>query len=82
MSNDSNNNTYNSKDILNKEGKGTDDFNLGEVKEVSDEHVVTEKGIVDKDRFYIPKKLIMYIDGHHVWFKITEEEAKQYKKNN
>jgi hypothetical protein len=81
LSDSNNNNTYNSKDIINKEAKGTDDFNLGEVKEVSDEYVITEKGIIDKDRFYIPKKSIIHINGHHVWFKITEKEAKQYKKD-
>ena len=82
MSSDSNNkNTYNSKDIIKKEARGTDDFNLGEVKEVSDEYVITEKGIIDKDRFYIPKKSIIHIDGQYVWFEITEKEAKQYKKD-
>jgi hypothetical protein len=83
MSNDSNtnNNAYNSKDLMNKEAKGTDDSNFGEVKEVSNEYVITEKGIIDKDRFYIPKKSILHIDGQYVWFKITEEEAKQYKKD-
>jgi hypothetical protein len=82
MSTDSinNNNTYNSKDLINKEAKGTDDFDLGEIKEVLDEFVITEKGIIDKDRFYIPKKTILHIDGHYVWFKLTKKEAKQYQK--
>lgn len=79
--NNNNNNTYNSKDIINKEARGTADFNLGDVKEVSDEYVITEKGNIDKDRFYIPKKLIIHVDGHYVWFKITEEQSKQYKKD-
>ena len=72
---------YNPKDIIKKEARGTGDFGLGEVKEVSDEYVITEKGIIDKDRFYIPKKSIIHIDGQYVWFEITEKEAKQYKKD-
>ena len=32
MTSVSNNNTYNSNDLINKEAKGTDDFNLGDVK--------------------------------------------------
>ena len=80
-SNNNNNNTYNSNDIINKEARGTGNFNLGEVKEVSDDYVITEKGIIDKDRFYIPKKYIINVNGQYVWFGITEKEAKQYKKD-
>ncbi len=43
--------------------------------------MITEKGVIDKDRFHIPKKFIRHVDGVYVWFKITEEEAKQYKKD-
>ena len=35
------------------------DFDLCEVKDVSDEYVITEKGLIDKDRFYIPKSRII-----------------------
>ena len=82
MSSDSNNtNNYNPKNIIKKEARGTDGTNLGEVKEVSDEYVIIEKGIIDKDRLYIPKKSIVHIDGQYVWFELTEKEAKQYKKD-
>ncbi|MFL6431519.1 MAG: hypothetical protein ACJ71X_08685 [Nitrososphaeraceae archaeon] len=37
--------------------------------------VITEKGIVDKDRFYLPKSLIDKFDSHTLWFRITEDEA-------
>ncbi len=43
--------------------------------------MITEKGVIDKDRFYIPKKSIIHVDGQYVWFGITEEEAKQYKRD-
>ena len=46
-----------SNQIIKKEARGIGDSSLGEVKEVSDEYVITEKGIIDKDRFYIPKIL-------------------------
>jgi hypothetical protein len=72
--------SYNPKDLLKKEAKGKGNADLGEVKEVVNEYVITEKGIIDKDRFYIPKKLIDSFDMNHVWFGINEEEAKQYKK--
>jgi hypothetical protein len=37
--------------------------------------VVTEKGIADKERFYLPKSLVDRFDGHTLWFNITEDEA-------
>ena len=77
--NDDNDTTRNQ--IIKKEARGLGDSNLGQIKEVSDEYVITEKGILDKDRFCIPKKSIIHIDGQYVWFGINEEEAEQYKKN-
>ena len=72
---------YNRQDLLNKEVKGLGNANLGKVKEVSDEYVITEKGVINKDRFYIPKTAIIHIDGLFVWLGITKKEAKQYKRN-
>ena len=57
------------------------DFDLCEVKDVSDEYVITEKGLIDKDRFYIPKSRIIHIDGQFVWFGITKKDANQYSRN-
>ena len=63
---------YNPKDVLKKEARGVGDADLGEVKEVSDEYVITEKGVIDKDRFYIPKTLTsavseaIYLNSHYV----------------
>jgi hypothetical protein len=45
-----------SNQIIKKEARGVGDSNLGEIKVVSDKYVITEKGIIDKARFYIPKK--------------------------
>jgi hypothetical protein len=43
--------------------------------------VITEKGLIDKDRFYIPKSSIIHIDGQFIRFGITEDDAKQYKRD-
>jgi hypothetical protein len=37
--------------------------------------VISEKGIADKERFYLPKSHINKFDGHTLWFNITEDEA-------
>ena len=36
---------------------------------------LTEKGIADKNRFYLPKNIVDKFDGYTLWFNITEEEA-------
>jgi len=44
-------------EIIKKEARGIEDYDLGEVAAVEGETVVTKKGILDKDKFYLPKAL-------------------------
>jgi hypothetical protein len=67
-------------DILKKEARGINDYDLGEVHELEPEIVVTKRGLVDKDKFYLPKSLVERFDGDKVWFSITKEDAQNYKK--
>ena len=70
MSNNSNTNDYNSEEIVKKEARGLgDDTDFGEVQEILGEYIITQKGSVAKDRFYIPKNLIERFDGGTVYFK-------------
>ena len=39
-------------------------------------HVITQKGIIDKEIFSFPTNLVQGDDGDRVWFKVTEEEAR------
>ena len=73
--------TFNPEEIIKKEARGLGDADLGEVQEVTGEFIVTQKGTVDKDVFYIPKNLVDHFDGSTVFFTVTEEEAKQYKRD-
>ena len=73
---------YNSEEIVKKEARGLgDDTDFGEVQEILGEYIITQKGNVAKDRFYIPKNLVEKFDGDTVYFKITKDEAKQYKRD-
>ena len=38
---------YNPEDVLKKEARAVGDFYLGVVKDVSDDYVITEKGLID-----------------------------------
>jgi hypothetical protein len=43
--------------------------------------VVTKRGIVDKGKFYLPKNKAVRFDGHKLWFNVTKDEAKAFKKD-
>jgi hypothetical protein len=68
-------------EILKKEARGINDYDLGEVHEVEPDIVVTEKGVVDKDKFYLPKSLVERFDGDKVLFSISKEQAEFYRKD-
>jgi hypothetical protein len=72
---------YNPQSIIKKEAVTMDYFELGEIQEIGIEFVITQKGIINKELFYIPKHFVDRFDGIHVWFNISGEEAKQYSQN-
>ena len=76
-----NNPIFNPEDTIKKEARGINNTFLGQVQEIHSDYIVTEKGTVEKERFYFPKNLFDRYDRHDVWFRVTEEEAKQYKRD-
>jgi len=62
-------------EVVKKEARGTDDYDLGEVQEVTSQFVLTQKGVVDKKRFEIPKRLVKNFDGSKLVFDLTELDA-------
>jgi len=72
---------FNPEEVIKKEARGLGDANFGEVQEVTGEFIVTQKGTVDKEQYYIPKNLVDHFDGSTVFFTVSEEEAKQYKRD-
>jgi stress response protein YsnF len=63
-------------EIIKKEARGIDDADFGKIQSVDPEYVLTQKGIIDKEFFSFPKNLAQGYDGDIVWFKLTEEEAR------
>lgn len=64
--------------VSKREAKGIDDYDLGEVKEIGPDYVVTQRGSIIGKRFYIPKYLVEGFDGKVVWFKVSGAEAENY----
>jgi uncharacterized protein (TIGR02271 family) len=64
-------------DVIKKEARGINDADLGEVQEVNENYIVTERGAINKEKFYLPKSLPHGYNGSILLFNITEEEAKE-----
>ena len=63
-------------DVIKKEARGIDDADLGKVQGLSEPFVFTQRGTLNKEKFYIPKSLVEGYDGVTLRFHVTEEEAK------
>lgn len=69
-------------DVIKKEARGaTDDSDFGEVQEIGQHYVLTQKGLMNKEKFYIPKYLVHGYDGHTLWFNATEEQLSGFKRD-
>jgi len=44
-------------EVVKKEARGTNDADFGEVQLTIGDTVITEKGVTDKKRFYLPRAL-------------------------
>ena len=60
-------------EVIKKEARGKNDEDLGEVQEVGDTYVVVQKGLINKEKFYIPQDKVESYDGTVLRFKISEE---------
>jgi hypothetical protein len=67
-------------DVVNKEARGMGGYDLGEVQSVNSDKVITKKGLIQGDNFFLPKGLVDRYDGHVLWFRITLEQAQEYRK--
>ena len=76
---------YNPTVVYKKEARGLrDEVDLGEVQEVGTEYVLTKKGTIDSDKFYIPKNshfllfvlcyLILKINVLFYWITLNDSK--------
>lgn len=66
---------------LKKQVSGIDDCEFGEVQQVQEEFIIIEKGIINKNRYCLPKDLIAGFDGHTLYFRIRKEESNRYRQD-
>jgi uncharacterized protein (TIGR02271 family) len=63
-------------DVIKKEARGKNDEDLGEVQEVRDTYVLVQKGLINKDKFYIPQSEVESYDGDVLRFKLSEDDIR------
>jgi uncharacterized protein (TIGR02271 family) len=63
-------------DVTKKEARGSNDEDLGEVQEVGSNYVLVQRGMINKEKFYIPKDMAESYDGNVLRFRISEEDVK------
>jgi uncharacterized protein (TIGR02271 family) len=69
-------------ETIKKEARGLNDEDLGEVQEVTNEYVLIQRGIIDKEKFYIPRDKVESFDGSILRFNISEDEVlDKYRKD-
>lgn len=62
--------------VIKKEARGINDENLGEVQEIGFNYIFVQKGLIGKEKFYIPFTEVDSFDGNILRFKLSEEEIR------
>ena len=78
MEGDTNNIVINWNNIVGQEARSIDNADLGKIQGLFEPFIVTERGTINKERFYIPKSLIIRYSDEMLYFDITEQQAKDY----
>ncbi len=68
--------------VIKKEARGAvDDSDFGEVQEQGQNYILTQKGTISKQKFYIPKYLVQGFDGSTLWFNASESDLEGWKRD-
>lgn len=57
-------------DVIKKESRGINNEDFGEVQQVSDGYVFVQKGMINKERFFIPQDKVESYDGDILRFRV------------
>ena len=72
------NSDINWNDVIKKEARGINNEDFGKIQDIQGQYVLVQKGIFNKERFYIPKDLAESYDGYVLRFRFSERELSQY----
>jgi hypothetical protein len=72
-----NSNNIDWNDVIKKEARGINDEDFGEVQEIEGNYIKVQKGMINKENFYIPKDQAESYSGNSLRFKISESDLKR-----
>jgi uncharacterized protein (TIGR02271 family) len=68
--------------VIKKEARdAVDDSDFGEVQELGQNYVLTQKGTLSKQKYYIPKYVVQGFDDDMLWFNASESDLEGWKRN-
>jgi uncharacterized protein (TIGR02271 family) len=79
MPTDNNKDDIDWNNVIKKEAIGTDGLDLGEVHEVGDTYIITQKGLINKKRYHIPISSAEGFDGDTLKLRVSESELKSFE---
>jgi uncharacterized protein (TIGR02271 family) len=69
-------------DVAKKGARGVmDGSDFGEIYEVGQHYVLTQKGVGSKEKFFIPKYLVRGFDGSTLWFNASQDQLQTWKRD-
>ena len=64
---------------IKKEARGIDDADFGEVQDIQGNYLLVQRGILNKEKFYIPKEQAESYEGDVLSFRFSEQELTRYQ---
>jgi uncharacterized protein (TIGR02271 family) len=66
-------------DVIKKEARGINDEDFGEVQEIQGNYVLVQKGMINKEKYYIPKDQAESYDGNVIKFRFSKQDLSQFQ---
>jgi uncharacterized protein (TIGR02271 family) len=67
-------------DVIKKEARGINDEDFGEVQEIQGNYVLVQKGMINKEKYYIPKDQAESYDGDVIKFRFSEQDLSRFQR--
>ena len=74
-----NNNEINWNEVVGKEALGENGLDFGTVKELTDDYIITEVGMLNKKIYHLPKSSAKYFNGVFLNFSLNESDLSIYE---
>ena len=69
-------------EVIGKQVKSIDEKEIGKIKNIFDDHIEIENGVISKDHYFIPKSFAERYEDDNVIISLTEDEIKEkFKKS-